>query len=288
MEGLNLDINYTSPDFYNDFCQKKDAELVFAKSLPGREPSVVKTWKQIVKDGDFEHNVLWCDPNSGYRIVLDKFGKQHYPKGVTKQNINNISSYSSLGAGLNEHDMRPSVYNTQAVDMDLSFMLIYDLFVRMQHENKIKELVILGILFIRNALLIDHTISDDLYAYCPNNDVMQYLNDSIDTKTVFNIETLLHYVDAIALNEDVKYSVVKDKNGNGYNIKDLRQGIGRTNNVLTYVHLIAVLLDKARLSKLLADYSRIPTGVAPLALNESIPIFKTLLDEYVNVDKNNF
>lgn len=274
MEGLDLNYNINDSTFYTDFCNKKENEFAFSTSLRGIEASEVKTWKKLVKDGDFYHNLLWESQDRDYKIVLDKFGKQHYNAPSAKEVSN--TPYEDFVNGINPHDMRPSIYTDEMVEMDLSFKLIFDLLASLKNQNKEKELVALGILMIRNALLLDHTILPDNYIYSPNSEVISYLKRNINDYCEFDIETLLHYIDAIALNEDIKYSVIKDKKGKSYDIKDLGLGIGRTNNVLTYVHIIAFLLGRASLSKLLADYSRIPAGVAPLPLSQSMPLFNTL------------
>ena len=278
MNGLELITKINDSSFYDDFCAKKDDEFTYATSLPGKETERVKTWRQIVNDGDFHHNLLWKSPDREFRIVLDKFGKQHY-QNVSASSVAR-TNYEKFVRGINMHDMRPSIYTDKMVEMDLSFKLIFDLLAHLKANNQEEELVALGILMIRNALLLDHEISPKSYIYSPHADVISYLKENVDDYNGFDIETLLHYIDAIALNEDIKYSVVPDKNGRNYDIKNLNTGIGRTNNVLTYVHVIAFLLGKASLSKLLSDYSRIPAGVAPLPLSISLPLFKELKSQY--------
>lgn len=62
----------------------------------------------------------------------------------------------------------------------------------------------------------------------------------------------LHYIDAIAWQEDVKYYTL----GRGVNTD-----IGRTNNLLTYAHFCACLLKRAHWADMLNRYSM---GVSPL------------------------
>ena len=89
---------------------------------------------------------------------------------------------------------------------------------------------------VRNAYLLDH---DDSLQYAPPAEAIEYLNSAISEYEGISVEAYLHYLEMIALNEDVKYYTL------GY---DVHSGTGRKNNLLTYAHLIAILLGKGSLS----------------------------------------
>ena len=89
------------------------------------------------------------------------------------------------------------------------------------------------------------------------------------------IKCFLYYLELIALNEDTKYTTT------GHTIKG---GTGRYNNIMTYVHLIKVLLKrKNSFEDFLGDFmtfagnlTRIPTGLSPLAFSKALINFPSL------------
>ena len=159
-------------------------------------------------------------------------GKEYYSSSIRWQNGTQ---------GNNPSDMRPTVSkNGQILDFDGSFDHVFSFF---QQVQKVAGDAILEILVSGN------------YYYNPNSSVVSKIVGAFPEYDGISTEAYLHYIDAIAQNEDTKYSTL------GY---DVSAGTGRINNMLTYAHIIAVLLGKAPLSKLCASFSRPPVGVSPI------------------------
>lgn len=119
----------------------------------------------------------------------------------------------------------------------------------------------------RNAFLVDHINANDHFTYVPPTEAILYLQNNLPPIEGIEIETYLHYLDAIAWNEDTKYYTL------GY---DIHSGIGRKNNMLTYAHIIAVLLGKASLAKLCSSFSRPPIGVSAISFDTASTAFPSL------------
>ncbi|MCA9327294.1 hypothetical protein KDA14_02075, partial [Candidatus Saccharibacteria bacterium] len=76
----------------------------------------------------------------------------------------------------------------------------------------------------------------------------------------------LHYLNALALNEDVKYHTL------GY---DIVTGTGRRNNMLTCVNLIGVFLGGVSIVEFAGQFSRPPAGISAISqkkMREILPL----------------
>ena len=82
------------------------------------------------------------------------------------------------------------------------------------------------------------------------------LEKRISLVTEIPIRVFLHLLVVLSLNEDIKMYTL------GYD--DLRQDYGRINTMLTFAHLIAVLLNRTPLSKFAGAFARPPSGMAPM------------------------
>jgi hypothetical protein len=194
--------------------------------------------------GSYDFHIKWVSSDRNYKVGVGKFGKEYY--------LQTISWKNGL-KGNNPNDMRPTIWKDgNEIEFDGSFDHVFNFF---QQVSKIdtKALEILGCLMFRNAYMLDH---DDELNYCPPQEAIDYLNSVIPTYEGISVEAYLHYLEMIAWNEDVKYSTL------GY---DIHTGIGRKNNMLTYAHIIAILLGKGSLSKLCSQFSRPPVGVSPIS-----------------------
>ena len=164
----------------------------------------------------------------------------------------------------NPFDAPPAIFKEKKlINIDPSFNFIFKKFVDLSHKNK-ECLDLIGHLLVLNAYMLNHDKDKKgRWRYNPNTDVLDYLDNKLGN--FFEIPTLvfLYYLELIALNEDVKYS----RTHNVY------LGYGRRNNVLTYVHLISVLLQRSDFTKFISSLSRIPVGVAPIAQKDILNIF---------------
>ena len=81
------------------------------------------------------------------------------------------------------------------------------------------------------------------------------------------IKIFLHFLEILSLNEDIKTSY------GGYS--DFKKDYGRINTLLTFVHLITVLLNRRSLAKFAGNFARPPSGMAPIPKTERGGIFKS-------------
>ena len=83
-----------------------------------------------------------------------------------------------------------------------------------------------------------------------------------------HVDVFLYFLDVLALNEDVKMHTL------GY--ENARYDYGRINTLLTFAHLIGVLLNRCSLAKFAGAFARPPAGMAPLpkikGLFETFPL----------------
>ena len=231
---------------FNQSVKDKKAALIDeAISLPGNPT-----------DGQYIYHDLWS--KGRYKVSLGKFGKEYY--------LNTIR-WASGQTGNNPNDMKPTIFiDNNEIPFDGSFDHIFVFFQEVSRVS-LDALRVLGCLMYRNSLLEDHKLHNGNYRYEPPADAVSYINSVFPFYDNIPTEAYLHYIEAIALNEDVKYSTL------GY---DINSGTGRKNNLQTYAHVIAVLLGEAPLSKLCSQFSRPPVGVSPISIKQAQQVFKDL------------
>lgn len=208
--------------------------------------------------GTFEEKIyhgVWED--EVYRIALGKPGKEAALE----------SGYKGV---LNQNDMRPDIFEN-GVHMGVAATfgdIVADLEKVAKTEKYCVEL--LGVLFFRSAFLLDHhevQYGDaTLYRYQPNEEVIKYITERIPL--IYNVPPIvfMQYLDAIALNEDVKYHTKG---------KDLSSAAtGGKNNYLTYVMIIAVICGDLPVSEIAKKLLR--TNVSAIGINKALEILPHL------------
>lgn len=208
-----------------------------------------------IRKGKFHYHVQWTSDDNRFKVGVGKFGKEYY--------LNTIK-YNDGHKGNNPNDMYPVIWvDDVKKEFDGSFKGIYNFF-KWVSENDKKSLEYIGYLCYRNAYLFDH---DKNHVYNPPKEIINYLYNHLPLYNDISVECFLHYLEMISWNEDVKYSTL------GY---DISKGYGRRNNLLTYVHIILVLLGESDLMKLCSELSRPPVGVAPISVNEGMLFIKRM------------
>lgn len=234
---------------------------VFKRAVLPKKVQLIQLSTQLsgkTAQGSFDYHTIWVSQDKQYEVSVGKFGKEYYQS--------NKRNYKTKLLGNNKNDMKPTVFkNGQELVFDASFKNIFDFLIAVSEIDK-DVLRLLGCLFVRNAFLEDHSVSNGKYCYAPPRDVMDKIVATIPTFNGIDTEVYLHYVDTIAWNEDVKYWTLD---------YDLIKGIGRQNNMLTYAHVAAVLLGESSLSGLCMSLIR-GMGVAPISLAEVKDIFTEL------------
>lgn len=225
----------------------RDAELDMKRDLIDEAISYPGSTPQ----GNLTYTTIWEEGN--YAVKFGKYGKEYYREGE-KRNVN---------------DMAPTIFkNGQVCEFDASFRAIFRLSESLKNKGDETSLIILGCLFIRNAFLVDHTKTTNGYRYVIPLPALNYLKEHVIEHAGIPIDAFLMYVDAIAWQEDVKYTT----RGKG-----LTSDIGRKNNMLSYARFVACLLGRSSYAEMLNKFSM---GVSPLPKSEIARAFPELKTTY--------
>lgn len=196
-----------------------------------------------------------------YEVRLSKPGKEAAP-GYE------YAKHKDGTKGRNPNDMRPEITVRGAlIEKNASFR---DIFEELQkiHLQSVDGIRLLAILLARSAYMADHVeVRPGILRYHPPVELIHELKGLIPSAYEVPIEVFLHYLDALALNEDVKYHTL------GY---DIGSGIGRRNNLLTCVNIIGVMLGDVSIAKFAGDFARPPSGVSAISLVKAREVFPEL------------
>lgn len=170
------------------------------------------------------------------------FKRKHYITGVVTNNRN---------------DMNPFVMeNGKKVGEDLTFEAMFEQIEHLMHADMF-GLELLGMLIFRMAFMLDHQKNTQgNWRYAPPSQSMFVLNKCLPKVGDVPVETFLYFLDTLALNEDVKVHTMGHENA--------KHDYGRINTLLTFAHLIAVLLNRRSLAKFAGNFARPPSGMAPM------------------------
>lgn len=232
------------------------AQLKEAKSLRNQSISNAVSLEKGKNQENMILHVVWSDGK--YEVGLGKPGKE------AKESRTNI----------NPNDMWPFVRakSGQYVVESATFKNVFKELEHMHAKSKY-ALELLACLLARSALMLDHEMVDGKVAYNPPKDVIDEIKKDIPTAYKISLEAFMHYLDAIALNEDVKYKTKGDLRGKPYGNQ-----AGRPNNLMTCAHLIAVLLGRAELVDFAYGFSTM-RGVSGLSLGRAKKYFPMLAGE---------
>ena len=143
---------------------------------------------------------------------------------------------------------------------------IYEAYAQIRTNRE--KITLLISLFFRCAYMMDHKKNDDdVYRYIPDDEITNYLLDSIPQIHNIPSDVFLHYIDAIALNEDVKYYTLGK-------IENFKEGTGRINNLMTQIYVMSVMIEKISIGELAAEFSR--HGVSPLSKRKVLELYPAL------------
>jgi SOS-response transcriptional repressor LexA len=209
-----------------------------------------------------DYHFVW--EQGDYSVALGKPGKEA------------LSGYKGKP---NPDDMRPTLF-FQGVDMGKKATfkdIVEDL--ELVGKTHTYALELLGCLLFRTAFLLDHEkISKEgekeKYRYNPNKDVIKKISETVPLIYGVPVEAFLQYLDAIALNEDVKYTFL------GYKLE--KENVGGKNNMLTYINFITIILGKKPLSSIARLLS---SGVATISLKDALEILPHLSVSEPTIEK---
>ncbi|MDP2630099.1 MAG: hypothetical protein Q8P56_01705 [Candidatus Uhrbacteria bacterium] len=200
-----------------------------------------------------KHHVLWS--GHGYEVGVGKPGKETVTKNVINPNVNDMWPFIQ----------KDNIFEDKSASFD-------DIFYELEHMGNRSRysLELLGCLLARSAFMLDHEIIDGKVVYVPPKVVMDEISKDITTMFKVPLGVFLQYLEAIALNEDVKYQRRLNTKGKPY-----AKAAGRPNNLLTCAHLIAVLLGKTSVVGFATGFAK-KRGVSPLDVKQLTGCFPML------------
>lgn len=205
--------------------------------------------------------------HENYSLKVGKPGKEFASVNI---------KYKDGLKGNNPSDMTPTTFRDNILfPRNGSFEEIFKTFILLVPNYESLEL--LGCLIVRNAMVLDH-VQDKFgnWRYSPPSDVLAEIKKGLPLSFGEPLEVFLYYIELIALNEDTKYKTL------GY---DISTGIGRYNNLLTYAHVINIILHRkssseseflVQLMKFAGGLVRPPVGLNPLSLKAALLAFPQL------------
>jgi len=188
------------------------------------------------------------------------FKRKHYITGKTMNNKNDMNPFIMI--------------NEKKVGDDLTFGALFE-----QIEHLIRAdmfgLEILGMLIFRMAFMLDHKRNQkNKWRYIPPKRALSILKKRLPEVGGVPVDVFLYFLDVLALNEDVKMHTLGHENA--------QHDYGRVNTLLTFSHLVAVLLNRRSLAKFAGAFARPPSGMALL------PKIKGLFETYPLLSPNFF
>jgi hypothetical protein len=218
--------------------------------------------------GDGQDTIIYHTMYSidDYEIRLGKPGKEVFENNLRRKDGSR---------GNNGNDMAPTIFcHGTIIEKPGTFEEIFIKF--LDYYGDEQSLQILGSLLFRCAYLLDHKENPQgHWRFYPPIDVIATVTNTGKFTSPEPLMVFLHYLEIIALNEDVKYHTL------GY---DIKTGIGRPNNLLTYAHIIALLIqsdgDIKNLAKSLLKFAggltRPPTGINAISFKKALEVFRLL------------
>lgn len=194
-------------------------------------------------------------------IAVGKPGKEASPNYKLRHYITGKTTN-------NPNDMNPCIMkkNTK-VGNDLTFEAMF-LYIEHLMRADILGLEIFGMLIFRMAFMLDHKQNKKGgWRYEFPKEALSILQRRLPKIEDIPIEVFLYFLDVLALNEDVKMHTLGYENA----IHDY----GRINTLLTFAHLVAVLLNRRSLAKFAGAFARPPAGMAPMPKTERGGLFET-------------
>lgn len=255
-----LGISRETLKLVNDELKLSDKKLT-SSAVKKREESVKEaiSWKA----GTNQENRIYTEVYSfgDYSIGVGKPGKEANP------DYKGFRNYKTGIKGNNPHDMNPHIlFNGKKIEKDLTFEGIFGE-IEMMKQDDLFGLELFGMLIYRMAFMLDHKINEDgNWRYSPPAETIKLLEEKIPKVSEKPIRPFLYFLDILGINEDIKVT----EGGHG-----VSQDYGRINTLLTFCHLVAVILGRKPLYKFAGQFSRPPSGMAPHPKTERGGIFKS-------------
>jgi len=205
-----------------------------------------------------------------YTLAIAKPGKEAAP------DYKNCRNYKTHEKTNNQNDMNPQILKDgKKIEENLTFEDMFNAIDKLKRED-LFGLELFGTLIFRAAFMLDHKKNEEgKWRYEPPEKSVLLLESKIPFISKIPSRVFLHFLEILSLNEDVKIYTL------GYS--EFTQDYGRINTLLTFAHLIAVLLNKRSLAKFAGSFARPPSGMAPLPKTKiAFECFPLLSTEFSN------
>jgi len=177
--------------------------------------------------------------------------------GKEASNDSTTKSYvGERGPKPNHNDMLPIITKggDRIDEVDLTFGQMFDLLGRSARLST-DGLLILSAMLYRNGFCLDHIINGNEVRLKIPKYSLSILKQCLGHLGDYPIESFIYFMDVLATNEDAKVHALG---------RDKIERYGRTNTLLTFSHVICVLLGTVSLAKLCGSFARPPSGMAPI------------------------
>lgn len=197
-----------------------------------------------------ERKITKIYKSGAFTVVVGKPGKEAAPGFKRKHYITGEQTN-------NPNDMNPAIMrNGVKVGKDLTFEALFEQIEHLMRAD-IFGLEVLGMLIFRMAFMLDHYKNSASYwRYRPPKASLVVLKKRLPKIGDVPADVFLYFLDVLALNEDVKMHTLGHENA--------AHDYGRVNTLLTFAHLIAVLLNRRSLAKFALAFAHPPFNHSPL------------------------
>ena len=171
------------------------------------------SWESGTENSPLQHLITTLP--SGIKVYFLKPGKEVFSKKRP-----------------NPYDMLPVVGTP---DVKLNFEDVWSNISKVSVVNFDSFKAVLTLIY-RNAFFIDHVEKDGLVRYCPHEEIVKAISD-IEKEvgdSSFGLMNLLHFLDILGWNEDVKYHI---ENGKPTFSGKYDFNVGRINTLLTCIRV---------------------------------------------------
>jgi len=263
----------TTKKFYLSLNLSEKALLIINKELslpvglklsPSARPCRIEMLKEAIGwpkgKNQKKRKITKIYKSDDFVVAVGKPGKEAAPEFKRKHYITGATTN-------NPNDMNPSIMKKgKKVGNDLTFGAMFEQIEHLMRADMF-GLELLGMLIFRMAFVLDHKKNQkNQWRYTPPKKSLIMLKKQLPEVGGVPVDVFLYFLDVLALNEDVKMHTL------GY--ENARYDYGRINTLLTFAHLIAVLLNRRSLARFAGAFARPPSGMAPL------PKIKGLFETY--------
>lgn len=159
--------------------------------------------------------------------------------------------------GSNINDMTPTLKeNGENHANKFSFDDVFRMLISIKDKMVLE---VLGAVLFRMSYMLEYKVNEEGNIRLKNSkEVIDFFEEKQPLIKNIPILVFLQMIEVISLNEDVKYHTL------GYN-DQFKNATGKRNNILTYVRLIAVLLEREDFGSFIGSFARPPVGISPIS-----------------------